>query len=229
MTSGQDASTRLARNRSGSAAPGRRNAGARDAGRLAYAIGDNLYLNVTDRCTLACAFCPKYRDDDHRVHGVDLSLSRLPTAQEVIAAIGDPAAYQEVVFCGYGEPTLRLKLVLEVADYVKAHGGSVRLNTDGLANRVYHRNVLPGMQGRIDTVSISMNAQNQAVYDRHCRPAMADSYQAMLAFLREAPHYIPRVIATAIDGLEGVDIDACERLAHACGAAFRRRMLDVVG
>jgi TatD family-associated radical SAM protein len=199
------------------------------AGRLAYVIRDSLYLNVTDRCTLACRFCPKHQNDDHRVHGMDLSLARLPTASEVIDAIGRPDAYREIVFCGFGEPTLRLKLVLEIARYVKDQGATVRLNTDGLANRVHKRNVLPDMQGLIDAVSVSMNAQNREVYDRHCRPALADSFEAMLAFMRLAPRYIPSVTATAIAGLDGVDIEACERLAHECGVGFRRRELDVVG
>lgn len=203
--------------------------GSADAGRIGYVIRDSLYLNVTDRCTLACAFCPKYRDDTYAVHDIDLALTRLPRTDEVIAAIGDPAAYREVVFCGFGEPTLRLKLVLEVADVVKARGGRVRLNTDGLANLVHKRNVLPEMRGRIDTLSVSMNAQNREVYDRHCRPALPGSYAAMLDFLRAAPAWVPRVVATAIDGLDGVDIGACERLATACGAEFRRRVLDAVG
>lgn len=195
---------------------------------IAYTIGDNLYLNVTDRCTLECAFCPKH-NGSRRVHEYDLTLEHRPTLEEVIAAIGDPAAYREVVFCGYGEPTLRLKLVLEVAEYIKSRGGRVRINTDGLANLVHKRNVLPEMAGRVDALSVSMNAQNTEVYDRHCRPALKGSYEAMLEFLKEAPRYVPEVTATAIDGLEGVDIAACRALAEKLGVRFRRRVLDVVG
>lgn len=195
---------------------------------LAYEIRNSLYLNISDRCTLNCGFCPKTRGD-RRVHEYDLTLQRLPNPAHVIAAIGDPTRYREVVFCGYGEPTLRLHVVLEVADYIKAHGGRVRINTDGLANRVHRRNVLPDLAGRVDALSISMNAQNQQVYDAHCHPTIADSYTAMLAFLEEAPRYIPTVTATAIDGLEGVDIAACERIAFQHGVQFRRRVLNAVG
>lgn len=195
---------------------------------IAYTIGDNLYLNVTDRCTLECAFCPKHNGSRH-VHEYDLTLEHRPAVEEVIAAIGDPAAYREVVFCGYGEPTLRLKLVLEVAEYIKSRGGRVRINTDGLANLVHKRNVLPEMAGRVDALSVSMNAQNAEVYNRHCHPALKGSYEAMLEFLKEAPRYVPEVTATAIDGLEGVDIAACRTLAEKLGVRFRRRVLDVVG
>lgn len=195
---------------------------------IAYTIGDKLYLNVTDRCTLRCAFCPKH-NGSRRVHEYDLTLEHRPEAEEIIAAIGDPSVYREVVFCGYGEPTLRLKLVLEVAEYIKSHGGKVRINTDGLANLAHKHNVLPEMAGRVDALSVSLNAQNAEVYDRHCQPTLRGSYEAVLDFLREAPRYVPEVTATAIDGLEGVDAEACRALAERLGVRFRRRVLDVVG
>jgi len=195
---------------------------------LAYAIGDNLYLNVTDRCTLACAFCPKHNEGGN-VRGYDLTLPARPEIADILAAIGAPDAYHEIVFCGFGEPTLRLKLVLAVSDYIKSRGGRVRINTDGLGNLVNKRNILPELQHRVDALSVSLNAHNESVYNRHCRPALAGSWQAMLDFLEQAPRYIDQVTATAIDGLEGVDINACRRLAEQRGAAFRRRVLGVVG
>jgi TatD family-associated radical SAM protein len=195
---------------------------------LAYAIGDNLYLNVTDRCTLRCAFCPKYTGQP-RVRGYDLSLAARPQVSDVIAAVGDPARYSEVVFCGFGEPTLRLKLVLELSDYIQSRHGPVRIDTDGLANLVHKRNVLPEFSGRVDALSVSMNAHNETVYKQQYRPALRGSYQVMLSFLEQAPRYVSEVTATAIDGLPGVDIDACRRLATERNVRFRRRVLDVVG
>ncbi|MBU0499685.1 MAG: TatD family nuclease-associated radical SAM protein [Gammaproteobacteria bacterium] len=195
---------------------------------IAYEIRGALYLNITDRCTLACAFCPKFNGTT-QVHDFDLALDHRPEVAEIIATIGDPGQYSEIVFCGYGEPTLRLKVLLAVADYVKGHGGKVRINTDGLANRVHKRDVLPEMAGKVDALSVSLNAQDAVTYARHCRPALPDSFEAVLAFLKAAPQYIPEVTATAIEGLEGVDMDACERLAAACGVHFRRRRLDIVG
>jgi len=195
---------------------------------LAYTIGDKRYLNITDRCTLRCTFCPKHRASP-QVHAFDLSLPQRPEVEDVIEALGNPEDYREIVFCGFGEPTLRLKPLLEIADYVRQHGGRVRLNTDGLANLVHKRNVLPELSGRIDALSVSMNAQNESTYQRHCQPALRGSYAAMLDFLQRAPDYIDDVTATAIDGLDGVDIDACKRLAEQRNVAFRRRVLDVVG
>lgn len=196
---------------------------------IAYPIGNRLYLNITDRCTLVCRFCPKNTDQGPRVHDYDLSLDHRPEVEEIIAALGDPAQWEEVVFCGFGEPTLRLKVLKQVAAWIKERGGRVRVNTDGLGNLVNKRNILPELQGLVDSLSVSLNAQNPEVYDRHCQPQLKGSWQAVLDFLRQAPQYIPRVTATAIDGLEGVDIEACAALARELGVDFRRRELDKVG
>ncbi len=195
---------------------------------ISYRIENSLYLSITDRCTLECAFCPKTQGR-YEVKGYDLSMDHRPDVAEIIQAVGDPRLYQEVVFCGYGEPTLRLKVLLEVATWIKDHGGRVRVNTDGLANLVYKEDVLPLMGSCVDALSVSLNAQDEMTYERHCQPNLPGSYQAMLEFLRRAPAYVPDVTATAIQGLEGVDIGACEQLARQLGVKFRRRILNEVG
>ena len=198
------------------------------AQQISYPIGNRLYLSINDRCTLECAFCPKTQGS-LKVHDFDLTMDHRPEVEEIIAAVGDPARYDEVVFCGYGEPTLRLKVLLQVATYIKEHGGRVRVNTDGLVNLVHKDDMLPQMGKVVDALSVSLNAQDEATYERHCRPNLPGSYQAMLRFLKEAPRYIPEVTATAIEGMEGVDIAACRRLAEGLGVRFRKRELDEVG
>jgi len=195
---------------------------------LTYTIGDNLYINLNDRCTLRCAFCPKTHGIK-QVRTYDLTLDHRPDVDDIIDDIGDPRIYQQVIFCGFGESTLRLKALLKIAGYVKDHGGSTRVNTDGLANLFHKRNVLPELKQDIDALSVSMNANNEALYNLHCQPQLKGSYQAMLKFLRDAPNYIDDVTATAIVGLDGVDIAECERQARKIGVKFRRRVLDVVG
>ncbi|MDX2421519.1 MAG: TatD family nuclease-associated radical SAM protein [Amphritea sp.] len=195
---------------------------------LVYQIGNNLYINLTDRCTLTCQFCPKHNGCTD-VKGYDLALEVRPPAQQIIDLIADPSRYDCIVFCGYGEPTLRLKPLLEIAHWVKQHGGKTRLNTDGLGNLVNKRNILPELSECIDALSISLNAHNEATYIQHCQPALPGSYEAMLAFVALAPHYIKEVSASAINGLEGVDIAACRQLAESRGVHFKQRELDVVG
>ena len=147
----------------------------------------------------------------------------------MIAAIGDPERYDEVVFCGYGEPLLRLDLVRDVAAWLKARGKTVRINTDGQASLVHGRNILPELRGLVDAVSVSLNAPDAATYQRICQSACGEAgYAAILEFLREAPKYIPSVTATAVT-LPGIDIDACRRVAAELGVEFRERIFNEVG
>lgn len=194
---------------------------------LAYELHGNCYLNITNLCTLRCSFCPKF-NKQWDVQGYNLKLSAQPTSASILQAIGDPGRFQEVVFCGLGEPTMRLDTLLEVAESI--HGDTrVRLNTDGLANLVQGMDITPLLVGKVDALSISLNAQSEAVYDRHCRPPQSGSYPALLDFIGSAKKYIEDITLTAIEGLEGVDIDACRDIANAYGVNFRRRTLDQVG
>lgn len=195
---------------------------------LAYELHGNLYLNITWRCTLRCAFCPKF-NGEWEVQGYDLRLRREPTVAEILDAIGDPGRYKEIVFCGLGEPTLRLDLLIEVATAMKAAGKRVRVNTDGLANLVHGRDVTPQLARVVDALSISLNGQDEATYIRHTRPKREGAYPALLDFARRARDAGMEVTLSAIDGLEGVDIAACERIARDLGVKFRRRVLDAIG
>ncbi len=195
---------------------------------IAYPLHGNCYLNITSECTLRCDFCPKY-NRSWEVQSYDLRLHREPSAEEVLEAIGDPNDYKEIVFCGLGEPTVRFEVLMAIAREVKAAGGRVRVNTDGLVNLRQGRDVTAEMAEAVDALSISMNAQNEAVYIKHTRPKLEGAFAAMLEFARLAGKAGMEVSLTAIDGLEGVDIAACERIAKELGVNFRRRVLDEVG
>ncbi len=195
---------------------------------LAYPIGSGLYLNISRGCTLHCQFCPKWTVPV--VHNYDLTLDGNPSTEEVLQAIGNFSNYEEIIFCGYGEPTLRLEVLLAVAQAVKERNSlRIRINTDGLANRVYKHDVTPRFAGLIDAISISLNAQDQTTYDRHCQPQLSDAYESMLAFIKAVKKQVPEVTLTAIEGLEGVDIAACRHIAKNLGVAFRCRYLNRVG
>lgn len=195
---------------------------------VGYTLHDNRYLNITNRCSLRCGFCPKF-NDEWTVQEYPLRLDHDPALEEIVAAVGNPEDYQEIVFCGLGEPTLRLYTLLDVATRIRHRAKRIRINTDGLASFVYGRDVSPDMEGLIDVLSVSLNAQNADIYNRHCRPKLPGSYEAMLDFVKRTREFIPDITLTAIDGLSGVDIPACEKIAHDLGVKFRRRVLDVVG
>lgn len=195
---------------------------------IAYRLHGNCYLNITSQCTLRCGFCPKY-NRTWEVQSYDLRLHREPTVDEVLEAIGDPGEFKEIVFCGLGEPTIRLDALLAIARALKEKGARVRVNTDGLANLREGRDVTPELAEVVDSLSISMNAQDAAVYNEHTRPRLRGAFSAMLEFARLAHERCMEVTLSAIDGLEGVDINACREMAESLGVKFRRRELNVVG
>ncbi|MCL1114858.1 MULTISPECIES: TatD family nuclease-associated radical SAM protein [Shewanella] len=195
---------------------------------LVYDIGSHRYLNITARCTLRCQFCPKHNGST-QVHDYDLSLNKRITAVDIIPLLGDVTEVDEYVFCGFGEPTLNLECLLQVAHTIKARGGRVRLNTDGLGNLFHRRNILPELSQCIDSISISLNADTPEGYQQHCRPKLAGSYDALLEFIHQAPQFFSQVQASAINGLSNVDISRCRNIAEQNGVTFKQRELDKIG
>ncbi|WP_281214334.1 TatD family nuclease-associated radical SAM protein [Shewanella insulae] len=195
---------------------------------LVYDIRNSRYLNITGRCTLRCQFCPKH-NGSKQVHEYQLDLDHQPKREEIIPLLGEVSQFDEYVFCGYGEPTLNLDTLLGVASEIKRRGGKVRVNTDGLGNLFHRRNILPELAEVVDALSISLNADTEAAYLKHCQPKLKGAYQALWDFIRLAPDYIDQVQVSAIDGLEGVDIDRCRALVLDAKAQFKHRKLGVVG
>lgn len=197
-------------------------------GEIAYRIRNSLYLNVTKECDNECYFCGRFYSDT--VQGHNLKIRRDPTAAEMIGAIGDPAGYDEIVFCGFGEPSLRLDNVLEVAKAVKAAGGHTRLNTNGHASRIAGRDVTPELAGLIDRVSVSLNAPDEATYNAICHPTLPGAYAATVEFIKAAKERGLDVTATVVAIPGKVDLEACRRLAEdELGVKFRAREYDLLG
>jgi len=195
-------------------------------GEVAYKIRDSLYLNITNECTNVCTFCVRFHTDF--VKGHNLRLSHEPTEQELKQAIGNPSDYHEVVFCGYGEPLMRLDLVKRIAPWIKQKGGRVRIDTNGHGNLINGRNILPELEGMIDRISVSLNAHDEETYNRVCSPIFPNAFSEVLSFIREARKYIPDVSITVV-ALDSIDLEECRRIAEGLGVGFRVRNLDVVG
>ena len=195
---------------------------------LAYTLHGNRYLNISNRCNLYCHFCPRM-ENDWNVKGYELNMRGDPNAEALLKAMGSPTDYEEIVFCGLGEPTLCLDTVLTVAREVHRLGGKTRLNTNGLANLYHKRDITPELASHIDAISVSLNAQDEETYNRHCLPRQPGAYQALLDFVVCAKRHVPEISLTAVDGLPGVDIEACRRIAENLGVGFRRRVLHEVG
>ncbi|MCK8824999.1 TatD family nuclease-associated radical SAM protein [Fuchsiella alkaliacetigena] len=188
---------------------------------ITYQLGDSIYINLTNRCTNQCQFCIRNYQDG--VGGYNLWLAEEPTAAEVIEEIEDPTSYQEVVFCGYGEPLIRLETLLEVANWLQEFDTSVRIDTNGQANLIHQDNIAPKLEGLVDTISISLNAKNASKYQQLCNSDFGSSaFEAILEFTQECKKYIPQVILTVVNN-SLVDIYECRKIAKNLGVDFKIR------
>ncbi len=195
---------------------------------IAYPIRDSLYLNITNRCTNACSFCARNTTDF--VKGHNLRLRRDPELSEILSAMEGFEKYREVVFCGYGEPFLRLDIIKAVSAHVKEKGVRVRVNTNGHALMIHKRDILPEIAGLVDALSVSLNSPYEEQYNEICRPLIGEgSYESLKEFVRRAKKYVPEVVVTAL-AMPGVDLAACRRVAEEeLGVPLRIREYDEVG
>ena len=186
-----------------------------------YKIHNSLYINVTNRCNADCTFCG--RKDAATVEGYKLKMKRSeePPAQVYIDEIEDPKQYDEIVFCGYGEPTIRWGVVKEVAEYVKKNGGKTRLNTNGHGNVINKKDITPELEGLIDTVSVSLNSTDPDQYAELMR-VKPEMHAEMIDFAKRAKEYSKVVMS--IVGLNDVYKEKAKKfVTDEIGVTFRER------
>lgn len=194
---------------------------------ITYPVKTGIYVNMTNRCPCACTFCLRHNGEG--VYGSDsLWLDREPTVQEVCDSIDtwDLSKYNEIVFCGYGEPMERLYDLLEVAKYIKSKSDiKIRINTNGLADLIWNEKTAPKLEGLIDTVSVSLNATNKEEYLKVVRPKFGiDSYDAMLNFTKDCSTYVPNVVMTVVDVVTSKEEqEICGKICESVGAILRVR------
>ncbi len=194
---------------------------------ILYKVHNNLYVNLTNKCPCACTFCLRQTRDHMEDSGV-LWLEKEPTVDEVIADFANfnMDDYDEVVFCGFGEPTERIDVLLEVAAYVKkTYNKPTRINTNGLGNLVNGRDITPELKGLIDTVSISLNTPNKERYYELTRSKFGiGSFDAMIDFAKEAVKYVPHVVMTTVATTITKEEEAeCQRICDNIGVKYRIR------
>ena len=188
---------------------------------FAYTLRDSLYLNITIRCNADCVFCD--RKGEAIIKGHNLRIEKEPGAEEVIARIEDPTRYREIVFCGYGEPTIRLDVLKQVGGWVKQHGGTVRLNTDGHGSVINHRNIVPELVGIVDAVSISLNSTDPSQYGALMRIDGEKYFPAMVEFARECVRHHLDVTMTIVELNDVDEARARSFVEKEIGAKFKNR------
>lgn len=188
---------------------------------ITYKIGNALYINVTNRCNADCIFCT--RENSPFISGYNLKMNKKdePNSNEYIKEIGDPKQYSEIVFCGYGEPTIRWNIVKEIASYVKKNGGNTRLNTNGHGNKINKKDITKEMKGLLDKVSVSINAGNAKKYSEITKLDESYFYEA-INFAKSCKENVDEVILTVV-AFDEIDIEQARKIAVDIKAKFRIR------
>ena len=195
---------------------------------LVYLLDSKIYINLTNLCTNDCIFCIRGIKDD--VVGSNMWLeSENITPDDVIAQLFEVKHFipSGVTFCGYGEPTIKIEVLKEVAKYIKENypQTNVRVNTNGHGNAIHKRNILEELVGIVDEFSISLNGENEDLYKELSQPKINNAYQAMKDFAINEIKLGFKVTLSVVTGYKDYDIDVekCEKFAKEIGANFRNR------
>ena len=194
---------------------------------IVYDYFGGLYINLTNKCSNRCEFCIR-NFTDSLGNADSLVLKEDPTIEEVKQELRNwrVSDYEEVVFCGYGEPTERLPELLELAAYIKKqYRRPIRINTNGQADLIWGRETCPDLEGIIDSVSVSMNEADAEKYDNLCHSRYGiKAYDAVLKYLEDVRKHVPNVATSVVSGsLSQESIEICRQKAEALGVSFRVR------
>jgi TatD DNase family protein len=196
----------------------------------AYYLENSMYINVTNLCTNKCVFC--IRDATDSVGGVNLVLEEENfTHENIIKEIAETFQEntKEIVFCGYGEPLMKLDIVKEVAKFIKENYSDipVRVNSNGHGNLIHKRNIVPELVGLIDKISISLNAENAELYAELAKPCYEKekAFEAVKDFISECVKNGIDTTATVVTGFQDykINVEECQKITETLGAKFRVR------
>lgn len=195
---------------------------------IVYELYGKTYINLTNSCTNECEFC--IRDIKDNVVGNNMWLEHDNIiGDDVIEALvaNKDNLKDEIVYCGYGEPTLRLSALIKSAKYIKENfkNKKIRLNTNGHGNLVYKADIVPQLAQYIDSVSISLNAQDEKTYNQISKPKIKNAYRGMLDFVKKCKENGIDTTVTVVTHFKDyeIDVEKCRQIAQALGVKFRER------
>lgn len=191
---------------------------------ITYEVKDNLYVNLTNKCSNACDFCVRNLKD--ALYN-DLWLQREPDLHEILDDIfsRNLNKYNQLVFCGFGEPLERIDIVLQVCKRVKEkYKIPIRINTNGQANKIHDRDVTVEFKSIVDSISISLNAGNSEEYDKICHSIFGkDAFEAILDFTSKCKAVIEDVQLSIVDCLPKEQIEQCKNISNKLGVRLKIR------
>ncbi len=191
---------------------------------ITYEYEKNLYVNMTNQCCNACDFCLR-QNSSGSLYAKNLWYKNgEPSKEEIWEDLchRDLNRYNEIVFCGYGEPACRWDDMMWLCDQIKSHGSHfIRINTNGQADLITGRNAALELDGRVDAVSVSLNASTPEGYDAVCHSKFGlDALPAILKFTASAVLNVPHVRMTVVSTMPKDEIDACRHVCERLGADF---------
>lgn len=199
----------------------------------AYILDKNLYINLTNLCSNDCIFC--IRSLNEAVAGSNLNLnSEKINVEDVIAQIKEKISpdVNEVVFCGYGEPLIKLDLIKQIATFIKENYPEhpTRINTNGQANIIHKKNIVDELKGLIDKVSVSLNSDNAKQYQELSKSKFGESaYEEVKKFAKQCQDAGIETSLSIVTGYKGnvINVENCEKIAKDLGVKLRvREWLD---
>lgn len=191
-----------------------------------YKFDGKMYINITNGCPCDCVFCIR-KNGDSIEDNDSLWLEHEPSFEEICAAFAefDRTGIAEAVFCGYGEPTMRVDMLLKTAEHIKKNSDmSIRVNTNGLVRSVHKDFDITRFKGVIDSFSVSLNAPNAQRYNEVTRPHFGEAaFEEMLTFSRDVKEMGIKISFTVVDVITPEEITECKKLADSMGIPLRVR------
>ena len=196
---------------------------------ILYVYKDKVYLHITNKCPCACTFCIRSKKDAIG-DASNLWLNHNPSFEEVKAAIDafDFNGYNEIIFCGYGEPTNSFDVLVKTAQYIRSKLGiKIRVNTNGLGSLVNGRDISAELCSNVDAVSISLNCSNKEDYLKTVRPKFGiDSFDEMLDFAKKCRALTENVVLSVVDVIGEEEVEKCKKIAEDLNSPLRVRNSD---
>lgn len=191
---------------------------------ITYSIGNGVYINLTNKCSNDCEFCERNRISG--VEGYYLWLSKEPTAEEIIADLEkrDKNDFEEIIFCGFGEPTYRWQVIMQVADYAHSIGKTTRINTNGQGSLINGYDITPELAKCIDKVNISLNNGDEKQYDKVSRSIYGEqAFFELQDFAKKCLALGVHTTMSVVDCIPVEEIEQARKIAAKIGANFKVR------
>ena len=186
----------------------------------AYPLDGKLYLNLTNKCSNGCDFCVRNERDSYYGHYLWLNHGEV-TFEKVVSAcngFGDLKRFEEVVFCGFGEPTYRMDLIDKLCDYFHEKGLKTRLNTNGQGSLINKRDIIPELVGKVDKINVSLNASCAENYQKICRSQYGENgFGAMVEFAKNCKRAGIDCRFSIVDCIGETEVESCKKLAQSTG------------